>query len=174
MKTRKILLIVAGMLFMSIAAIAQPQSGPKYNRPGFGKMQMMRMLNLTKEQQSKLSDMRLSMEKEMLPLRNQMITLRGNLKLELIANNFNQGKVNKIVDQISDVRKEMSLKMIQHMREVRSILTPEQQKKFDLMVMHPKKGGFGHRPPMRRDGAWGRGAMRGQQPMHPWMNPPNK
>lgn len=176
MKTRKILTIMAGLLFMSVAAIAQPMQRPR--KPGFGRgMRMMQMLNLTKDQQAKLQDMRLAMQKEMLPLRNRLVTLRGDMKLELVADNFNQGKVNKTVDQISDVRKEMSLKMIQHLREVRSILTPEQQKTFDLMVMQNRKGSFmRHRGmgAMGGRGAWGQRGMWGPGPMYQGMQPNKK
>ncbi len=160
---------MAGLLFLSVAAFAQPAQRPQ--RPGFAKgMRMAKMLNLTQDQITKLSDMRLAMEKEMLPLRNQIVTLRGDLKLELVADNFNQGKVNKLVNQISDVRKQISLNMINHMRDVRSVLTPEQQKKFDLMIMQNKKGGFmQHRGMMgnRQRGMWG------PRPMRPGMGPVN-
>jgi len=172
MKTHKIFILLAGMLFFSVTAMAQPAQGPRSQRPGPGFARgehMMRMLNLTKEQRSKIMDMRLAMQKEMLPLRNKLITFRGDLKLEMTAEQFNQGKVNKTVDQIADVRKQMSLKRIQHMRNVRNILNPDQQKKFDLMVMNPMKGRFMHNRSMRN---WGkRGMQRPNRPMRQGMGP---
>lgn len=161
MKTHKILIIMAGLLFLSVSAIAQPAQRPQRQRFAQG-IRMAKMLNLTQDQVNKLSDMRLAMQKEMLPLRNQMITLRGDLKLELVADNFNQRKVNKLVDQISDVRKQMNLKRISHMRDVRSILTPDQQKTFDLMIMQNKRGRF-----MQGRGMRGAG-MRGNRPRGMW------
>lgn len=130
---------------------------------------MMRMLNLTQQQRDQLMDMRLKMAKEMLPLRTQLSTFRSDLKLDLTANNYDQRKVENTVNQISDVRKKMTLTMLQHMRDVRNILTPDQQKKFDLMIMSQHHGQFGGMPGMRNHrGAWGPN----HHMMRPGMKPP--
>ncbi len=143
MKTHKIIPLIACLLLIGSAAMAQPAPPPPKPPQQVPGMRMMQMLNLTQEQRDKMMDMRLQMAKDMLPLRTQMDNLRSDLKLTLTADNFDQKKVNKTIDQISDVRKQMTLKMIQHMRGVRNMLTPDQQKKFDLMIMSNKRDGFG-------------------------------
>ena len=101
-------------------------------------------------------DMRLQMAKDMLPLRSQLSTLRSDLKLELTANNYDQRKVEGTVNQMTDVRKKMTLAMLGHLHDVRSILTPDQQKKFDLMIMSQHRGDFGGMAEMRHHrGNWG-------------------
>lgn len=163
MKTRKIIMIMVGLLLISATAFAQSMQRPmRAQRPGWNAGRgMMQRLNLTKDQQNKLLDMRLAMQREMLPLRNQLVTLRSDLKLELTANKFDQNKVNKTVDQMANVRKQMNLKRIEHMRNVRNILTPDQQKTFDLMVMNHRRGGFMQHRPMRN---WGGRGMRNMRP----------
>lgn len=158
MKTHRIIPLIAGLLLIGSAVMAQPAPPPP-KAPQAPGMRMMRMLNLTQEQRDKMMDMRLQMAKDMLPLRTQMDNLRSDLKLALTADNFDQKKVDKTVDQISKVRSQMTLKMVQHMREVRNMLTPDQQKKFDLMIMSNKRGGFG-----MMDG-WDNHGMRGPDRM---------
>lgn len=164
MKTNKIFALLIGMLLLAVvAAVAQPMPQPQ--KRGFQRgARMLRALNLTKEQRTKMMDMRLSMQREMIPLKSKMMTLRNDLKLEVTANNFNQGKVNRTIDQIANVRKQISLAMINHLRQVRNMLTPEQQQKFDLMVLNMGKGKFG---PGRHMGPRG-GMWRGNRMGHSW------
>jgi Spy/CpxP family protein refolding chaperone len=65
----------------------------------------------------------------------------------MTADKFDEGKVKKIITQQSDVKKEIQIKRALHQREVRNLLTPEQQKKFDLHLLSKgergKKGGRG-------------------------------
>ena len=78
------------------------------------------------------------------------------MKLEMTADNFNQKKASKLIDQMSELQKEIHMKRVIHQRAVRDILTDEQKKKFDLHMMSrgEKRAGFsGH-------------AHRGKRPMH--------
>lgn len=107
---------------------------------------MERMLDLTDEQQSQMEDLRLKFEKEKLPLQSQIQKLRSDLKLELVKDQFDQKKVDQLVDQINSARKEIQKKRISHMREVRNILNDDQKKKFDMHVLSDRKFGRGNAP----------------------------
>jgi Spy/CpxP family protein refolding chaperone len=160
MKTHKLLPLIACLLLIGTTAMAQP-APPTPRPPAAPGMRMMRMLNLTQQQRDQLMDMRLQMTKEMLPMRTQLSTLRSDLKLELTANNYDQRKVENTVNQMTDVRKKMTLAMLGHLRDVRNILTPDQQKKFDLMIMSQHRGDFGGMAEMgHQRGNWGNHMMR--------------
>jgi len=104
---------------------------------------------LTEEQQSKIQDLRLAHEKEVLPLRTELQKQRVNLKLELTADKFNEGKAKTIQNEISRLTGELASKMVQHLRAVRDLLTLEQKKAFDQHILS--------------GGAMGQGEMMGQR-----------
>jgi Spy/CpxP family protein refolding chaperone len=130
------------MLLLVLVGAAQHPDAP--HRMG----QMARMLDLTEQQQSQILDMKLKLKKEMLPVRSDIERLRSELKLEMTADKFDEGKVKKLVEDISKKQQELKLTRIEHHRAVRDILTPDQQKKFDMRVLSerdPGKGrGHGH------------------------------
>lgn len=139
-----ILLILAGIL---MAGQRRGCDDPRH---------MMRMLELTDTQESQILDLKLDLEKQVLPLKTSLRELRSQMKLEMTADNFNQNKASKLIDQMSELQKEIQMKRVLHQRAVRDILTDEQKKKFDLHLMSrgEKRGGFpGH-------------AHRGKRPMN--------
>jgi Spy/CpxP family protein refolding chaperone len=95
----------------------------------------MAALDLTDEQQAKIQDLELKLEKEILPLRSQMPLIEANLKQELVADQFNQAKVKSLIDQKAKILAEIELKQLHHQRSIRDLLTPEQQKQFDLHTL---------------------------------------
>jgi Spy/CpxP family protein refolding chaperone len=103
------------------------------------------MLNLSDEQKSKIEDLRLNFQKEKLPLQSKIHELRTNLKLELTKDSYNEKKVDQLLDQVESLKTEMHKKRINHMRNVRNLLTDEQKKKFDMHVLSDRK--FGDGPP---------------------------
>ncbi len=124
--------LIAILLFAGLLA-AQPGRGHQ------GMERMARSLDLSEEQEAKMMDMKLKMKKEMLPLKTEMDKLRGEMKIELTADKFNEGKVSKLNEQISQLHKQMQMKRVLHQRAVRDMLTAEQQKKFDLHLLSPEK-----------------------------------
>ena len=95
----------------------------------------MRMLDLTKEQQAKMQDLRLKAARESEPLRAELQKQHAALKLELTAEKISESKVKSIQSEISRLQSELGSKRFATMRAVRETLTPEQQKKFDLRVL---------------------------------------
>ena len=118
---KKYSLIVLAILLTTVVVLAQPP-----HHRGFDK------LDLTEEQQAKIDEMRLELQKEMIPLRSEIGSLNDELKLEMVAERFNKSKVENLVEKISDVKEKMQLKKLVHQRAIRDLLTQEQQKKFDL------------------------------------------
>ncbi|MGD9899686.1 MAG: Spy/CpxP family protein refolding chaperone [Calditrichaceae bacterium] len=155
--------LLVGILFLAGSVQAQRPMGQKMN----GKC--MAAMDLTDEQQAKITDLRLQMEKEVLPLRNEMDKLRGELRLEMTAEKFNEGKVKKISGEMSTIREKMQLNRMKHQRAVRDLLTPEQQKQFDLQMLSGK--GHGGMCGNRMDGNGRGGMMRDKdRPARPWNN----
>jgi Spy/CpxP family protein refolding chaperone len=152
-------------LFLAMALAQEEQSKAKQPAPqmrGMGGMGMMMHRQqggpgapmglgvLTPEQQTKMQDLRLAHQKEMLPLHTQLQKLQGDLKLEITADKVNESKAKSIQGEISKVSAELAGKKFAHMRAMRDILTAEQKKKFDERVL---SGG------MMGPGPQGSGAM---------------
>jgi Spy/CpxP family protein refolding chaperone len=140
---RNILFVLTFVLLLSIQLVfAQrgDEEGPPYgDRAG-------KMLNLSDEQKSKIEDLRLTFQKQKLPLQSKIQELRNDLKLELTKDNYDEKKVDQTLDQIGALKKEMYKKRINHMRSVRNLLTDEQKKKFDMHILSSR--GFTDGPPM--------------------------
>lgn len=123
------------LLALTVSMFAQPPRMGKMKHPGW-----QHALQLTEEQQTQMQDLQLKFQKEILPLRTQLQKLRADLKLAITSDSYDEGKVNKIIQQMENVRTEIQKKRIAHQRAVRKLLTPEQQKKFDLHILKGKGG----------------------------------
>ena len=160
MKRLTILSLAAFVLLSVSASFAQQGRGMRGTMPGgdrqyFGQC----VLDLTEEQQTKISQMRLEMQKQMTPLRSKVQTLRSEYKLMIIDEKISEADLKSKLDEISGLRKDMALKRVKHQRQVRSILTDEQKVKFDQRILsgrkHVMKGKRGFRgayqKPFKRD-----------------------
>ena len=124
--------------------------------------------NLTPEQKTKLQDLRLAHQKEMLPIQSQLQKLQADLKLELTADKANEGKVKSLQGEISKLTSDLGGKKFAHMRALRDVLTPDQKRIFDERIISGKMGPQGQRGPgamMGRGGMKGRGGAMGQRGM---------
>lgn len=81
-----------------------------------------------------------------MPLRSQMPSIEANLKQELIADQFSQAKVKNLIEQKKKIQSEIELKQVLHQRAIRELLTPEQQKQFDLHELRGGKARYGKFP----------------------------
>lgn len=141
MKEKMFIFSLIGLFLLTSGLLAQPRGKTRKSGP-----RMMQVLDLTAEQETKMQEIRLKFRKETLPLRTKLQSLRGDLKLEMTAEKFDEGKVEKIVEQMQEVRTEMQMKRILHKQAVREILTPEQRVKFDLHILSENGPGKGRRP----------------------------
>jgi Spy/CpxP family protein refolding chaperone len=138
MKTRIGVILIVGFLFITASLAAQPPDSRR------GKIHGMKMLDLTEDQKNKIAEKKLQIEKEILPIRGQMDKLHTDLKLEMTADNFDEGKVKKIVSNLTDLEEEIRVKRLLNRRAIRDLLTAEQKQKFDLITL--SRGGRGKRP----------------------------
>ena len=165
---RMIAVLLLLTLFLSVFAFAQ-QEPQKAQTPPAGKMEKMKMMQemmqrkgapgammgfmkLTDEQRTKMQDLRLAHQKEMIPLRADLQKLHASMKLEITADKFNESKVKSLQGEISKVMNEIASKTILHQRAVRDLFTPEQRKHFDARIL---SGG------MKGNGKGARGGMMG-------------
>ena len=140
MKRKSFVLGLVGTLLLTTALLAQPRA-----RSCDPEMRMHKMLELTDDQEAKMQELKLDFEREVLPLKSKLQSLKADPKLEMTAEKFDEGKANKLVEEMQKVRTDMQKKHIRHEQKVRAILTPEQRQKFDLHVMSDKgpRGGHG-------------------------------
>ena len=166
MKRITVVLLLTIFLGALVFAQQEPQKAPT---PPTGKMKkmammqgkggpgaMMGLLKLTDEQKTKIQDLRLAHQKEMIPLRADLQKLHSGMKLEITADKFSESKVKSIQADISKVMNEIASKTILHQRAVRDLLTPEQKKKFDERIL--SGGMMGNRGRMQ-GGMMGPGRM---------------
>ncbi|MDZ7333445.1 MAG: Spy/CpxP family protein refolding chaperone [candidate division KSB1 bacterium] len=148
MRRKIIFSVLVASLVVATGLLAQ-----RPDRLMLKKQERKAMLDLTDEQEAKIRDLELKLEKEIMPLRSQIPGIEANLKQELVAKQFNQTRVKNLIEQKAKIESEIELKQLLHQRAIRDLLTPEQQKKFDL---HALRGGMGRhgmhplplRPPM--------------------------
>ncbi|MDZ7263889.1 MAG: Spy/CpxP family protein refolding chaperone [candidate division KSB1 bacterium] len=101
-------------------------------------------LNLTDDQKTKLEDLRLAHQKEMLPLRTELQSKMASLRLLQTEEKPDLKKIDQLIDDTQVIRSKMQKARVRHHLEIRKLLTPEQQKKFDSrMLMAPGKHGMG-------------------------------
>ncbi len=137
MKRFILFITLIGALVWGGGMLAQPEHrGPKKSRGEH----MAKMLDLSEEQQSKIIDLQLKLQKELIPLRSKMESLKGELKLAQTAEQFDQAKVDKLLNEMQSVRTQIQSKRIQHQQQVRSLLTAEQRKKFDAHLLRMGDG----------------------------------
>jgi protein CpxP len=114
-----------------------PQEEPMFG-PGHGHGQrMMDDLNLTTEQKEKLHDAMIAHQKEMIPLRADLKVARIELR-EMIRSNQSKSAIDAKVEAIGKLRTQIEKARVDNQLAMRSILTPEQLKKWDA-----RPGAFG-------------------------------
>lgn len=96
-------------------------------------------LNLTEEQKEKIQDLKLKLQKELLPIQAELRNAEAELKTMLLEKQPDLRAVNKKIDQISKLQADIKKLKIRHQFDVRNLLTPEQQKKFDQNRLWGKK-----------------------------------
>ncbi len=143
---RRITAVITVIVFVVFSAIAFAQSEvkPMQKMKGSHGMEcqhhMFSMLDLTDEQQTKITDLKLQHQKEILPLKSQMVEKRNELKVLMTSDNPDRSQINEIINQTGDIQKELKMKKVDHMIKVRSLLDADQKKKFDMKILSGKHG----------------------------------
>lgn len=153
-------LMIAGMMLSSISVHAQQKreirkvrvekrmEGKRMDRQHM----MAEKLNLSEEQKAKIEKIRLKHQKKNLQLKNKLNEKRARFQTLKSEDNFNQKDIDKVIDEMAEMKAKMMKSQVAHHREIRSLLTEEQQLIFDVQ----KK----HRKPMKRAG---KGRKNGQR-----------
>ncbi len=92
-------------------------------------------LNLTDEQKSKMADLRLAFQKEILPLRTELQGKMSEIRLLKTEDQPNINKIDNLIEQAEKIRTKIQKSQARHQIEVRKILTPEQQKLWDSRTL---------------------------------------
>lgn len=120
-------------------------------------------LNLTDKQKDEMQKLRSTFEKKNIAERAKIDALRVDLREAVMTENPDKGTIEKLVQNIADLEAQQKLARIEHLFEVRAILTPEQQKQFKLDLR--ELGGPGGRPgPGGMEGRSARGHRQGMGP----------
>lgn len=145
MKTR--ILFIALFLFLIPGVKAQPalkggmrpfdsmrnQAQPK------GKIEVLkRALNLTEDQQETIRKIRVTMAKELLPLKNAAGESRAHLKTLVSAEKPDMAAINQSLDKIGAQKIELAKTAMKYMLQMRSVLTEEQRMKLQMLKKRMK------------------------------------
>lgn len=150
----KLSILTALFLGLSISTSAQQRSNDA-DRPRIDRQEQMKKmhanqrqhrparmimrLDLNEEQTKQIEEIRLSGQKEMLPLRNLLREKNARLQTLTTSEKYDQSAVDQIVDEISEIRADMLSMRITHRQQIREILTEEQRIKFDAHQSNSNK-----------------------------------
>ncbi len=147
---KKILLVMIAVVLLigtlSFAALAA--DGP---RAGYGPagrpaaMDAFKSLNLTLEQRQKLLTIRYEFQKDTLETRYNLQTKQMELRKLWAAKTLDQEAIAQTTKEVTDLRIQLVTKTRAMFEQVKTVLTPEQQKKLEQM-----RSNFKHRAPAKR------------------------
>jgi periplasmic protein CpxP/Spy len=119
-------------------------------------------LGANAEQQEKLSTIIKATLKDLLPVREKMLSARKQARELLTAEKVDRAALEKLrADQIA-THEAASKRLVQALADAAEVLTPEQRKKLDTMLPTAGRGGWG------RGRGWGMGHMMGGGGMGGW------
>ena len=122
------------LMFM-VVNVANAQQGQRNGyRQGAGSGQEMALkqgLNLTEDQQAQMKSLRLKLQKEMLPLRNQIGENKARFRTLSTAENADMKAINKLIDGNGQLTASMAKLQAANHQAVRKLLTEEQRTIFD-------------------------------------------
>jgi Spy/CpxP family protein refolding chaperone len=126
-------LVAFGTLLYNRWSGAQPPSFSEGRDQRFE--QMKRELALSAEQAAQLDVYRTTFHAELDSLSTELVAARTQLAQALAEERLDTTRVNSILDEISRLQSTAQRKVISHLLSVKSILSPEQQKKFFAIVL---------------------------------------
>ncbi|MBN2744166.1 MAG: periplasmic heavy metal sensor [Marinilabiliaceae bacterium] len=142
MKARNLsAILVSGMLMLGTSAFAQQGQGKMGQEKGWrqGETTCMGIPNLSADQQTKIDALKLTHQKEMLVLKNQMGELKAKQRTLTTTDKADIKAINANIDEITKVKNQMMKKQAQHRQDVRALLNDEQKIWFDTHA--GKRGG---------------------------------
>lgn len=163
--TKRLQILLAGLalsLACSIPSYAEeaatketkpsaPPSAPPFKRPGGAPMMgdPFEQLGLNEEQKVKLDALREAQGQRDQAIRPRFMEATKKMQELMMEDVVDAGKVSKAFDELTEVRKEQLMSMIEFRNSISEVLTKEQKDK--LMAMPPpgaRGQGPANRPPM--------------------------
>ncbi|MBW4439719.1 MAG: Spy/CpxP family protein refolding chaperone [Plectolyngbya sp. WJT66-NPBG17] len=131
-------------------AIAQAPDRPAPNRSGRGEMGLMRELNLSADQMTKIQQIRTRYRDELKSDRDAARQAQQELRT-LMAGTATDNQIREKFRQVKDLRAKAADAQFNSMLEIRNVLSPEQRQKF-ADRMEKQRGGMRDRLPGRTPG----------------------
>ncbi|RMH62192.1 MAG: periplasmic heavy metal sensor [Calditrichaeota bacterium] len=130
-------LAVLGMFLYKNITGAPPQGPPFFNprRPPF-----LEQLDIAPEQRRELEKRVREFHRENIGLKKEIARLERQLLLEMEKENSDSARVDSLVNELSGLKKEFSLKAARKLKQAGKILTPRQRKLFLNRLLMPGKG----------------------------------
>jgi Spy/CpxP family protein refolding chaperone len=116
--------------------------GPMFGDPE----KMKKELGLNDEQMKKIAAINNDHHKKMLEFREKIAPKEIQLERMLLEDQVDLGKVKALLREISDLKVEVHMLMIQHRLDIEKVLTPEQKEKMKQHRKHMMKKMKGHGP----------------------------
>jgi Spy/CpxP family protein refolding chaperone len=159
MKARNFFVIVL-VIFFALNIDAFAQRGPRGNQDGGGVC--LNIPELTQEQEAKIQAIRTERINQTTTHRAQMDELRARQRTLRIAENPNMAEIEKVIDQMANLRAEHMKANAAHQQSIREILTPEQRVYFDSRTANRPR--FEQRNMRRSDAGRGQGRFQDNAP----------
>ena len=131
------LMVFAGSLFADCDKVGGCGKDAKKGRPGMqgkkgcGPMMMMKDLNLTEDQKAAIKDLHETNSKKMEEARKAVGEARKALMEAASSEDVTEAAVKELSSQLADAISVMALNRAEMQKEVKALLTPEQQDKFE-------------------------------------------
>jgi len=139
MKTKVLMFVV--LMSLSAVLVAQPAGRDQKNSfRGQGREMQVKdgqrgsanELNLTDAQKEAFKQSRLALEKQLLPIRNEIGEAEARQKTLTTAEKPDLAAINKNIEKIGALKVEMAKIQAKHRLDMRAQLTEEQRLKFDM------------------------------------------
>lgn len=150
-------------LTLFVSAVAFSQAPPM--RPGgvLGNPRLMERLKLSDDQKNQIEKLRTDFQKQQISQRAKVQTAAVELRQLLRAENPDKAAIEKKINEVSQLRAQLQTARVNHMLNVRKILTPEQQKMIREAVKERVQSRFmERRHRMREFGPRFRGRFEGR------------
>ena len=141
-RNRNLLIIIGVLLLTNIAVLvyflgqkkpAKPSDGEK-DRAGMAEM-LQKEVGFTDEQTAQYKQLKEKQKQTIRPMYDDMRKTKDSLFRLLSYPETNDSLLNKISDAIAQKQKALDLQTFNHFKNVRTLCTPEQQPKYDSMVL---------------------------------------
>lgn len=131
---KKMMTVIAVIAVTAVVASSPAEArrgvGGGYAGGGYYDLATAPGLNLTAEQSEKLSSLREAHLREVKPLRDQMYSKGGELRLLWLQRTLDQQKIRTVQNEVRTLRDQLYDKQTAYRLEAQKILTPEQQTKL--------------------------------------------